>query len=158
MSIQKDIDEFEGAVREFAVVLSGVYGRRKDLVVLREVLPTSIEDYIQQLIQSVEEGSWDRLIEAAFDSLKWDSYQVERAFERVSRGVDSSVRERLEQVSSAVGWLFLRLYRFYDEARRAIFAEKRPQELVGPMREYLREATSVIRRETTEIQSLLDAA
>lgn len=158
MGIQRNIDEFEVAVRSFVGVLSEVYDRRKDLVVLREVLPTSVEDYIQQLIQSVEEGSLDRLIEAAFDSLKWDSYQVERAFERVSRGVDSSVRERLEQVSSAVGWLFLRLYRFYDEARRAIFAEKGPEDLVEPMREYLLEATSVIRRETTEIQSLLDAA
>lgn len=148
------LQAFEGAARRFADVLSRAYSRRKELAVIREELPTVVEDYIQQVIRSVDEGSWSRLVDAS-ESLRWDSLQVERAFKRVNREVDSDLRERVERVSSSIGWLFMRLYRFYNDARRAIFKENE-LDAIDVLADYLQEATDVIRRETAEIRKLLD--
>ena len=156
--VVRAIRELDAAAEQFTDTLSTIYQRRKVLSVIRDLIGSSVEDYLEQVEFAVREDDLSSLYRAVSE-LQNDARHINSVINRAVGDYRDfkDIRGALREFAQAVSLLLARMEKdVADRAREVIYDETDVRELYQVILVALKEAVRVFRRADLKLDAAIE--
>lgn len=153
--VARAVQELDRAAERVADTLSSIYRRRRVLTVVRDLIGSTVEDYLEQVEYAVREDDLSMLNKAASE-LQDDARHINRVIDQAVRDYSDfdDIHQVLRRFALAVSTLLTQMNDdVYDSAREVIYDETSPQELSNTMLWPLNQAIKAFNKTAEDLAS-----